>query len=108
MDSSRGGATDLSSILSTVVKTCESINASTINFAITVTTTSHKLSPNVTIEDLPLDEPYKLIAQHRMHLEFLKECGMCDDEKKQDIVSKCEGIFHIINGRTLSSKSVSE
>ena len=95
-------------MLSTIVKIYESINSYAINSAIIDTTTSHKSIPNVAIVDLQLDELYKLIAQHRMYLEFLKECGICDDEKKQNIVSKCEGIFHVINGCISSSKSVSK
>ena len=105
--SSNGGeSTDLSAMLSTVVNTCKGINAATLD-STTTATTSRKSNSNVAIEDLPLDELYKLIAQHRMHLEFLKECGMCDDEKKKHIVSQCENIFMIINGRSSSSKSVS-
>ena len=57
----------------------------------------------IAIEDLPLDELYKLLDQHRTHLEFLKQLNMCDANKTKSIVEKCELIFNIIHSRTASA-----
>ena len=60
-------------------------------------------SSNTSIEDLPLDDLFKLLAQHRQHLEFLQKLQMDDTDKKEDIVAKCELVFSIIHSRTSST-----
>lgn len=49
------------------------------------------------IENHTLPERFALIEQHKMHLNFFKEHGMCDEDKKENLISKIEDILIIIN-----------
>ena len=91
------GFDDLLTMMSSVVNTCKQLT--TVSPA-TKSPTSNVSNRTVPIEDLPLDDLYKLIEQHRKHLDFLKENDMCDTEKTKSIVNKCEMVFDIINSRT--------
>ena len=64
---------------------------------------NNPILPNISIENLPLDDLFKLLAQHRQHLDFLKQYDMCDVEKTKSIVAKCELVFNIIHSRTAST-----
>ena len=98
--STADGFDDLSSLMSSVVSTCKQMS----NPVPPTPPSSKKSHANiVAIQDLPLDDLYKLLAQHRQHLEFLKQCDMCDEQKTRDIVGKCEFVFEIINSRTAST-----
>ena len=55
------------------------------------------------IENLPLDELYRMIQEYKFHTEFLKDNEMLTDDMKQKIVENIEYIFQIIEGP--SSKS---
>ena len=52
-----------------------------------------------------MDDLYKLIEQHKLHLLFLKENDLCLDAKKKEIVEKIEGVFDIISNRTNNSNN---
>ena len=99
------GFDDLSTMMSSVVDTCKQLT--TVSPA-TKSPSTNVSNHTVVIEELPLDDLYKLIDQYRKHLDFLKEVNMCDAEKTKSIVDKCEMVFNIINGRTATeSNSVS-
>ena len=55
------------------------------------------------VENLSMDDLYKLIEQHKLHLLFLKENDLCSDGKRDEIVAKIEGVFDIISKRTNDS-----
>jgi len=55
------------------------------------------------VDNLSMDDLYKLIEQHKLHLSFLKENDLCTDLKKTEIVEKIEGVFDIIMKRTNKS-----
>ena len=88
--------------MSSVVSTCKEL-ANPI--PLTPPSTKKLLVANVPIQNLPLDDLYKLLAQHREHLAFLKSCNMCDDHKTKEIVARCEVVFDIINSRTASTSA---
>ena len=48
------------------------------------------------VENLSMDDLYKLIEQHKLHLLFLKDNDLCTDIKRNEIVEKIEGVFDII------------
>ena len=62
------------------------------------------------VDNLSMDDLYKLIEQHKLHLLFLKENDLCSDEKRDGIVEKIEGVFEIISTRTnnVGKKKVSD
>ena len=98
------GFDDLSTMMSSVVKTCKHLTTVSPATKSPSTTVSNH---TVAIEDLPLDDLYKLIEQYRKHLDFLKEVNMCDTEKTKSIVDKCESVFNIINSRTATKSTQS-
>ena len=51
------------------------------------------------VDNLSMDDLYKLIEEHKLHLLFLREDHLCSDEKRDDIVGKIEGVFEIITNR---------
>ena len=51
------------------------------------------------VENLLMDNLYKLIEQHKLHLDFLKGYNLCTDEKSYSIIKKIEGVFDIIAER---------
>jgi len=55
------------------------------------------------VDSLSMDDLYKLIEQHKLHLLFLKDNDLCSDNKKDEIVEKIEGLFDIISKRTNKS-----
>ena len=55
------------------------------------------------VDSLSMDDLYKLIEQHKLHLLFLKDNDLCSDKKKDEIVEKIEGVFDIISKRTNKS-----
>ena len=57
------------------------------------------------VDNLSMDDLYKLIEQHKLHLLFLKENDLCSDAKKKEIVEKIEGVFDIISNRTNNSNN---
>ena len=56
----------------------------------------------VMIENLPLDELYAMINQHKLRMGFLKENDILSDGKKESIIEKIENIFKVIERRILS------
>ena len=50
------------------------------------------------MENLPLDDLYKMLQQHKLHMKFLKDNDMMTDDRKLKIVEKVEYISHIIEG----------
>lgn len=58
----------------------------------------------VMIRNLPLDELYAMINQHKLHMRFLKENSILSDGKKEGIVEKINHIFKSIEGRSLGKK----
>ena len=88
--------------MSSVVSTCKEL----VNPVPPTPPSTKKMAvSNIPIQNLPLDDLYKLLAQHREHLVFLKSCNMCDDEKTKEIVARCEVVFDIINSRTASTSA---
>ena len=55
------------------------------------------------VDNLSMDDLYKLIEQHKLHLLFLKDNDLCTDIKKNEIVEKIEGVFDIIMKMTNKS-----
>jgi len=55
------------------------------------------------VDNLSMDDLYKLIEQHKLHLLFLKDNDLCTDIKQNQIVEKIEGVFDIISKRTNKS-----
>ena len=55
---------------------------------------------NYLVDNLSMDDLYKLIEQHKLHLLFLKYNYLCSDKKRDDIIGKFEGVFEIISERT--------
>ena len=55
------------------------------------------------VDSLSMDDLYKLIEQHKLHLLFLKDNDLCTDIKKKEIVDRIEGVFDIIMKRTNKS-----
>ena len=53
----------------------------------------------VLIENLSLMEPYTMIDQHKLHMNFLNDTEILTDEKKEMIVDKISYVFEIIEGR---------
>mgnify|MGYP006062123979 CR=1 FL=1 len=94
------GFDELSSLVSSVVTSCKELATP---IPPTPPSSQKIVVSDVCIENLPLDDLYKWLAQHREHLEFLTKCGMCDADKKADIVARCELVFDIINSRTASA-----
>ena len=76
------GFDELSSLMSSVVSTCKELAN-----PIPPTPPSKKqlAVSNIQIQNLPLDDLYKLLAQHCEHLAFLKQCDMCDDKKRKKL-----------------------
>ena len=107
LDISTDDATNLSSMLSTFVKTCESINYSTVDSS-TAATTSHKSISECSHWGPTTWWTIQVNCSTYDASWFLKEFRICDDDKKHKLVSQCEGIFEIINGRTSSSNNVSK
>ena len=70
---------------------------------LTPPSTKKLVEENFPIQNLPLDDLYKLLAQHCEHLTFLKQYDMCDEEKTKEIVARCELVFEIINSHTAST-----
>ena len=62
------------------------------------------------VDNLTMDDLYKLIEQHKLHLLFLKENNLCSDDKRDGIIEKIEGVFEIISRRTnnVGKKKVSD
>lgn len=54
----------------------------------------------VLTDNLPLENLYIMIKQHKSHIIFLKDRGMLTDAKKDEIVDKISYVFDIINGRS--------
>ena len=67
---------------SSVVITCKEL---TSPVSPTPPPTKKFASSNNPLKHLPLDDLYKLLLQHRQHLEFLKQMDMDDMDKKKDI-----------------------
>ena len=55
------------------------------------------------VDSMSMDDLYKLIEQHKLHLLFLKDNDLCSDNKKDEIVEKIESVFDIISKRTNKS-----
>ena len=60
------------------------------------------------VENLSMDDLYKLIEQHKLHLEFLTSNNMCTEVKKDNIVAKIEDVFEIISQRTSKGVGTSD
>ena len=58
---------------------------------------------NYLVDNLSMDDLYKLIEQHKLHLLFLKDNYLCSDKKRDDIIGKFEGVFETISERTNKS-----
>ena len=69
-----------------------------------VTENSAPKANDYLVDNLSMDDLYKLIEQHTLHLLFLKENNLCSDEKRDGIVGKIEGVFEIISKRTNKSE----
>ena len=63
---------------------------------------------NYLVDDLSMDNFYKLIEQYKLHLLFLKDNDLCLDKKRDNIVGKIEGVFETISERTNNSGKASK
>ena len=52
------------------------------------------------IQALPLAQLYALMDQHKSHLKFLQDNGMCSENDKNEIVSEVKKIYNIIVRRS--------
>lgn len=71
------------------------------------TTTSQKRSTETKLEDLPLNDLFDRMNQHKDHLKFLQENDMCSQEEKEEIVQRVKEIYKVISCRSKSNKSLS-
>ena len=62
--------------------------------------TNKSQKENLMIENQGLPQLFALIEQHKVHLNFLMEHGMCGDDRKESIIKKIEDIFEIISRRS--------
>ena len=58
------------------------------------------------IESLPLVQLYNLMDQHKNHLKFLQENGMCSEKEKSDIVDEVKKIYNIIVRRSNMTNNI--
>ena len=58
---------------------------------------------NYLVDDLSMDNFYKLIEQYKLHLLLLKDNDLCLDKKRDNIVGKIKGVFETISERTNES-----
>ena len=49
------------------------------------------------VKNLSNDDLFKLIDQHKLHLDFLNANNICKEIKRDDIAAKIEGVFDIIS-----------
>ena len=62
-----------------------------------------KESEVVLMKNLSLDELYRMIQEHKFHMEFLKDNDIMTGDIKLKIVENIEYIFQIIEGRSSES-----
>ena len=60
------------------------------------------------VENLSMDDLYKLIEQHKLHLKCLTSNNMCTKVKRDNVVAKIEGVFEIISQRTSKGVGTSD
>ena len=60
-----------------------------------------RFSPKKT-KDLPLNELYKLMDQHKSYLKFLQENDMCTDKGKTVVVNRVMSVYEMIPNRSIN------
>ena len=71
----------------------------------TASTSEQKADIECSLEKRPLKELYELMEQHKGHLKFLQENGMCSENDKSEIVSHVKTIYSVISNRSKSAQS---
>jgi len=57
------------------------------------------------LENLPQKELFKLIGQHKLHIKFMEENGMCTEEGKAEIIKEIQDIFLIIKNCSCTKRN---
>ena len=98
---------EINEVLGTMMKFCNTDHSSSPSGKLKKVSDSSEKK----LEDMSYNELYELNDQYKNHLKFLQEMDMCDDEMKEDIVSKIKNIFaaigHKANLNSTNSKNVS-
>ena len=96
---------EMKDVLNTVLKLCGSSEASRTNSVSSVSNTSNVTNNNKSksLEDMSLDELYKLMDQYKEHLKFLEQFNRSNETKKENLLQKIESIFEIIDKKVEDS-----
>ena len=71
------------------------------------TMTSLKRSKETKLEDLPLQDLFDRMDQHKGHLKLLQENDMCSQEEKEEIMEMVKEIYNVTTCRSKSNKPMS-